>query len=212
MTDLEAFVLIGGRSSRMGCDKALLKIGGETLAQRAVNTVQTALAPKQIYLAARDANQFAAGGLPENIPVIYDIYQDRGAYGGLHAALSTAKSEWIFVLACDLPIVSVDLLKFVAGLIDGVFDAIVPIQSDDRVQPLCGLYKTAPCLSVIEEMLGRGERLPPLNTIFETVNTRSVQFAEIEHLPNAEHFFLNINSPGDLEKTQSIGSELRLQT
>ncbi len=211
MNDLEAFVLIGGRSSRMGCDKALLKIGGETLAQRAVNTVQTALSPKQIYLVARNANQFAAGDLPENISVIYDIYQDRGAYGGLHAALSTANSSWIFALACDLSGVSVELLKYLAGLIQGTLDAIVPVQPDGRIQPLCGLYKTAPCLSVIEEMLGNEGKLPPLRAILENVRTRFVTFDELNNLPDSENFFLNLNSPEDLEKTQGIGSELRLR-
>jgi molybdopterin-guanine dinucleotide biosynthesis protein A len=201
MSDLEAFVLIGGRSSRMAllsCDKALLKIDGVTFAQGAVDTIREAFPSVKISLVARDEDQFAADDLPTNIRVIYDIYKDRGAYSGLHSALSAAKSEWIFVLACDYPFVSEELLKYLAGLIAGVFDAIVATQSDERIQPLCAFYRTKPCLEIVEKIISADEKLPPLNRIFETVATRLVKFAEVERLPDAERFFLNINSPGDL--------------
>jgi molybdopterin-guanine dinucleotide biosynthesis protein A len=204
MNNLEAFVLIGGRSSRLGQDKALLKIDGETFAQRAVNTISAALSPKQIYLVARDKNQFAAADLPNDVPVIYDRYKDRGAYGGLHAALSTANSEWVFVLACDLPVVSVDLLKYLAGLIDGAFDAIVAAQPDGRIQPLCAFYRTGPCLNVVEAMLKDGGKLPPLTSMFEKVLTRMLKYREFQHLHNSQNFFVNINTPEDLEAVRVL--------
>lgn len=205
--DIEAFILIGGRSSRMGRDKALLKLGGVTLAERAVNTVR-ALLPKHIYLVARDENQFASEDLPKNIPVIYDQYKDRGAYSGLHAALKQAQGEWIFVLACDLPFVSVDLLKFMAGMIDGTFEAIISEASDGRVQPLCAFYKVDPCLKIIEKMINADEKLPPLRVIFEKINTRFIKFDEISALPDSQNFFFNLNSPEDKEKAQFLSDGL----
>lgn len=204
--DLEAFILVGGRSSRMaplGLDKALLKLDGVTLAERAASTVAAALSPKEIYFVARDEKQFAAGGLPKNIPVIYDLHKDRGAYSGLHAALSTARTEWIFALACDYPLVSAGLLKFLADLIpeliDGAFDAIVPVQADRRVQPLCAFYRADACLKVVESFLLTDKKPPPLRAVFEKVKTRFVTFEEIGHLPDAEKFFLNLNTPDDLK-------------
>ncbi len=231
LTELEAFILIGGKSSRLGLpglDKALLQIEGITLAERAANTTSAALSPKEIYFIARDENQFAAmerghpcpqrtrnvrdasanEGLPKNIPVIYDQIKDRGAYSGLHAALSKAKTEWIFVLACDYPLVPVDLLKFLARmipeLIDKAFDAIVPLQPDGRVQPLCAFYRAAPCLKAVESLLSECEKLPPLRTVFEKVRTRVVTFEETDHLPGAENFFLNLNTPEDLKAAISF--------
>jgi len=198
--DLECFILIGGKSSRFGQDKALLKLDGVTLARRAANTISAALAPKQIFLAAANEKQFASSDLPENLPVIYDSYKERGAFGGLHAALSKAESEWVFVLACDYPGVSVDLLKYLAGLIEGAFDAVVPLQPDSRVQPLCAFYRVAACLKTVEEFLKAGEKSPPLRAVFENVRTRFVEFDELKDLPGAENFFLNLNSPADLEK------------
>lgn len=204
VSDLEGYVLIGGKSSRFGRDKALLELGGVTLAERAAGTISAAFSPKQIFLAAAHEDQFAAKDLPENLPVIFDYYKERGAFGGLHAALSSAGSEWIFVLACDYPLVSVDLLKYLAGLIDMSIDAVVPVQPDGRVQPLCAFYRAGPCLKVVEEMLEATEKLPPLRSIFENVRTHFVRFDELKHLPGAEKFFLNVNTPADLEKAKSI--------
>lgn len=200
MQSLEAFVLIGGRSSRMGTDKALLKINGETFVQRAVNTIQTAFPHIKISLVARDENQFSTDHLPRDIPVVYDIHKDRGAYSGLHSALSSAKSEWVFVLACDIPFVSVDLLKFMMELIDGVFDAIVNVTPDGRVQPLCAFYRVENCLARIGKSLAAEGKLPPLANVFESLRTKSLGFADIDHLPGAEKFLHNINSPDDLNR------------
>jgi molybdopterin-guanine dinucleotide biosynthesis protein A len=206
--EIEAFVLIGGSSSRLGQDKALLKLDSCTLAQRAVNTVKEALSCSQIYLAAANESQFSAEGLPEglpeNVPVIYDRYKDRGAYCALHSALSTAKSEWIFVLACDLPFVSVDLLKFMAGLIDGVFDAVVNVMPDARAQPLCAFYRVDPCLKIIGKMIREDNKPPPLRLIFEKINTRRVEFDEIKNLPGSQNFFFNLNSPDDLNNAREL--------
>lgn len=198
MPSLEAFVLIGGRSSRMGSDKALLKIDGETFAQRAVNTIRTAFPNIKISLVAHGESQFSPNDLPKDIPLVYDLHKDRGAYSGLHAALANAKSEWIFVLACDMPFVTVDLLKFMAELINGTFDAIVNVSNDGRVEPLCGFYKVAHCLSMIEQIIVSDAKLPPLQRVLDKTNARLIVFDEITYLPGAEKFLLNLNSPNDL--------------
>jgi molybdenum cofactor guanylyltransferase len=198
--ELEAFVLIGGKSSRFGSDKALAEIGGVTLAERAANTISLALSPKNIYLVAADENQFPAKGLPKNLPVIYDQYKDRGPFGGLNAALSKTEAEWIFVLACDYPHVSIDLLKLLADRTDGIYDAIVPIQPDGRVQPLCAFYRAQTCRKAVEEILRTGVKLPPLRTVLEKIRTRYVQFDELKTLAGARDLFLNLNSPEDMGK------------
>jgi molybdopterin-guanine dinucleotide biosynthesis protein A len=206
--EIEAFILIGGKSSRMGRDKALLKLGGVTLAERAVKTTAEALTPKQIYLVAAYEDQFSAEDLPKNIPVMYDIYQDLGAYGALHAALKQARSEWIFVLACDLPFVTVDLLKFMAGMIDGTFEAIVNAAPDGRLQPLCAFYKTEKYLPLIEAMLQSKDRLPPLTRLLEKVSTKTVKPLELQHLPASENFFINVNTKEDMTAAEEILAKL----
>jgi molybdopterin-guanine dinucleotide biosynthesis protein A len=201
--DVDAFVLIGGRSSRMGQDKALIKLDGVTLAQRAVDTMREAFPSAKISLVARDKKQFAVEALPKDVPVTYDQYKDRGAYSGLHVALSSAKTERLFVTACDYPFVSVELIRYLAGITRKEFAAVVPLQPDGRAQPLCAFYRVAPCLEVIAQMLRTGEKLPPLRAVFEKVETRFVEFDEVGHLPGAEKFFLNLNTQEDLENVSN---------
>jgi molybdopterin-guanine dinucleotide biosynthesis protein A len=195
---IDSFILIGGRSSRFGSPKALLTLDGQPLLDRTAETINAALPETRITLVSSTPEQFL--GLNTGLPFIFDLHPDRGPVGGLHAALAYARTEWIFVTACDYPFISVDLLKYLAGLIDGTFEAIVNTQPDGRLQPLCAFYRTKPCLKAVEELILPNRRTPPLRAIFDHVNTRIVSFEEIAHLPNAENFFLNINTPADLEK------------
>jgi molybdenum cofactor guanylyltransferase len=192
----DSFILIGGRSTRFTSPKALIMLIGQPLLERTAETLKNAIPETNITLVASTPEQFL--GLGAGLPFIFDLYAGRGPLGGLHAALAYARTEWIFVTACDYPFISVDLLKYLAGLINGTFDAIVSTQPDGRLQPLCAFYRTKPCLEIAEEFLSNNRPTPPLRAIFDRVRTRTVPFDEIAHLSNAENFFFNINTPSDL--------------
>src|SRR5688572_5425336 len=106
MHQFEAFILIGGRSSRLGTDKAFVELGGMTLAERAVANVRDGLSPERITMVAGSSTQFAIEAITSEIPFIFDLHEGRGPLGGLHAALAYSRAPWIFVLACDYPFVS----------------------------------------------------------------------------------------------------------
>jgi len=195
--NIDSFILIGGRSTRFGSPKALLKLDGRPLLDRTADTIRDALAETRITLVTSGLEQFL--GLGTDLPFIFDIYEGRGPWGGLHAALAYARTEWIFVVACDYPFISSDLIKRLTAYIDHELDAIVPIQPDEKVQPLCAFYRVKPCLKIVEDILERNRPTPPLRDIFESVNTRFVKFEELSDLPNAANFFQNINTPGDLD-------------
>jgi molybdenum cofactor guanylyltransferase len=118
----------------------------------------------------------------------------------LHAALAYARTEWIFVTACDYPFISIELIKYLKDRISEDFDAIVPVQPDERVQPLITFYRTKSCLAAAEDLLRPNRSTPPLRAIFDHVRTKTIPFADMARLPNAENFFANINTPGDLER------------
>ena len=118
-----------------------------------------------------------------NVP---DVHAQWGALGGLHAALSACSAAWAAVVACDLPFVTGDLFQRLA-LLRGDFDAVVPIQSDSRPQPLCALYRREPCLAQAEALIAIGERRP--RALLAAVKTRWVKPAELEDLAGAVNFF-----------------------
>lgn len=200
----DVFILIGGRSSRLGVDKAFVEIDGETLAARSAAIIETALSPNRITFVARDDDQFNSDVLSTlGHPVITDLKPDFGAWSGIDAALSHCQKEWAFILACDLPLMSRELLRILADFANGDAEAVVPQQPDGRLQPLCAFYRARPALTVVEAIFTGQKSLLPLNAIFDGLKTRIVGPDKYRDLPDAEKLFLNINTKNDLTTAMS---------
>ena len=185
MNDIEAFILAGGASSRMGTDKSQLLIDRQTFTERISETLLKLT--DSVILVGRQLDTSV-------LPSVPDVYPQWGALGGLHAALTACKRDWAIVAACDLPFVTGDLFSFLAALrLD--HEAVVPIQPDGRPQPLAALYRVDPCLQRATELIEAGRRRPL--DLLEAVKTRWVSFDEIRNLEQSERFFVNINTPSD---------------
>jgi len=183
MEQIEAFILAGGASSRMGTDKSQLRIEQQTFTDRIAETL----------LKLTDSVA-VVGRHDSDLATVPDIYPQWGALGGLHAALTACQREWAIVVACDLPFVTPELFQQLVGLrLD--HEAVVPLQLDGRAQPLAALYRIDPCRQRATGLIEAGRRRPL--DLLEAVNTRWVQFAEIRNLHQSEKFFVNINTPED---------------
>jgi molybdenum cofactor guanylyltransferase len=192
ITQIEAFILAGGKSSRMGTDKSQLLLEDQTFVERIRATLLT----------VTDTIRLVGGAENSKLASVADVYPQWGALGGLHAALTAGRREWAIVVACDLPFVTSELFRTLAS-IRGDYDAVVPLQPDKRPQPLAALYRVDPCARRATELIEAGRRRPL--DLLETVRTRWVEFAEIANLDQAERFFVNINTPDDYyEATRSI--------
>jgi molybdopterin-guanine dinucleotide biosynthesis protein A len=178
ISQFQAFILAGGQSRRMGRDKSQLFLDDQTFTEKISDTLRQVTDSVTIMRADQD------------------IYPNWGALGGLHAALAACKREWAIVVACDLPFVTAHLFDYLASLRD-TSDAIVPVQADERPQPLCALYRIEPCLPRATELIETGHRRPL--DLLQLVNTRWVPFTELRNLTQAEKFFVNINTPEDYD-------------
>lgn len=201
---IEAFILIGGRSSRLGSDKAFVELGGQTLMSRAVETVRVALPETRVTLVAGRSAQFAIGAIASDLPFIFDLYESRGPLGGIHAALAHARTKWIFVLACDYPFVPPGLIGLLATKIGDDNGAVVPMQQDGRLQSLCAFYNVRVALPVIEKVLQRGGAPNALHKIVEDLRPRIFGFDEYSHLAKRFDPFININTLEDLESAEDL--------
>lgn len=190
MLEIEGFILVGGASSRMGEDKARLKLGGQTFVERIARALSSITSRVSTVGAKTEANN---GGLP-NVP---DVYREWGALGGLHGALSACTAEWAAVVACDLPFVTGELFTRLAQEREG-FDAIVPVQMDERLQPLCALYRSRVCRQRAQELIEQGERRP--RDLLRAVRTRRLAPHEWSNLNDAKLFFQNINTREEYRK------------
>jgi molybdopterin-guanine dinucleotide biosynthesis protein A len=194
---LEAFILAGGASSRFGSPKVLMNIGGRPVIDMIAAAVREGLPATNVRLVASSDGQVLP--VVSEIPVVTDLYPGRGPLSGLHASLAYAGSEWVLALACDYPYLSGELLSRLWSMKNDDIDAVVPIQPDGRLQPLCAFYRRSACLPIVEDMVTSSRTAPPLRAVFEKVRTREVTFDQVRDLPGADRFFSNINTPGDLE-------------
>ena len=193
MSMIEGFILVGGRSSRMGTDKALLTLGEQNFVER-IEQALTSIADRVTLVGSSE--RCAAWPQLPNIP---DIHVEWGALGGLHAALSGCRAEWAAIVACDLPFVSGELFARLAALRED-FDSVVPIQADGRWQPLCALYRISACCQQAERLITLGARRP--RELLQAINMRPVAPSELSDLRGAERFFMNVNTPADYATAQ----------
>lgn len=202
MPEFEGFILAGGASSRMGENKAHLKLGSETFIERAARAL-SAIEPHRTFL----VGDFADENKLRGVEILPDVFKSnrRASIIGLHAALFHAETEWIAVLACDLPFASGALFKRLTAFIQHDVEAIVPLQKDERAQPLCALYRKT-CLPKIEAALKSDDW--SLNKLLLKLETRFVRFEETSDLPNAENFFFNVNTPADFALAEQIENRL----
>ncbi len=203
-TPFDAFILVGGRSSRLGNDKAFVEIGGETLMMRAVNVVRAALPESRITAVAGNSAQFPIQAITAGVPFIFDLHEGRGPLGGVHSALAHARSPWIFVLACDYPFVSPELIQLIADNIFDDFNSIVPEQADGRLQPLCAFYKVPAAKKIVEDLLERPRVSPPMHEVVGRLDPLIIKFDMYSNLRGAKDLFCNINTVADAERAKKI--------
>ncbi len=177
-----AVILAGGRSRRMGTCKALLRLEGGTMLERAAGQL-TALFD-EVLLSANDP----ALGLGLNLRVVPDIWRECGPLGGLHAALAATGKDALFCNPCDLPRFTAELPLLLLERMNPEADAIVCRDGGGRLHPLCGIYRRR-VLPALEARLQGGER-----RVTALIEGLSCQILETEGLLS-DGVFENMNTP-----------------
>ena len=111
-------------------------------------------------------------------------------------------------MACDYPFVTPQLIKIMSKMISDVYGAVVPIQSDGRMQPLCAFYNVARTRPLINEIIERPRVPPPMHEMVDQLSPKAVNYSEYATLPAAERMFMNINSTSDLTDALKIERKL----
>jgi len=164
---ITGIILVGGKSRRMGTDKAFLEIAGVPLFERVLRAMSVNFA--SIMLIGDRQERFSGYGLP----VIPDRYPG-SALGGLYTGLLSADTNLIFVSSCDMPFPSVPLIRHICSLADG-FDAVVP-RTENGFEPLFALYRKS-CLEPMRRLLEQGNYR--VYDFYPEVNVRLVGAEEL---------------------------------
>ena len=193
------YVLAGGKSSRMKTDKAFLRVGGETFLTRAVKTLST-VCENRVKIVLNKAQTSFVEKLPDQVPHIFDGYENRGALGGIHAALTDCQNEWAIILAVDLPRVTSEAIKNLAKIAcsSKKFAATVPVQTDGRWQPLCAVYRAEDCLPKLESLL-KETASASVKDFLKLVSSHFVEQNELAADEERENLFYNVNEPDEYQ-------------
>lgn len=173
----------------MGSDKALLRVNGETMIERAIRVARV-VATKTVIVGPRE--RYSSFG-----ETIEDVYPDSGPLSGLHAALASTQTDLNLVLSVDTPNITPEFLSWLASLAEQSKEMAVIPQTDDGVQPLCGVYRRA-LLPLVEQALK--ERDYKVDHLFSQVPTRYISEKEIEAAGFSAKQFFNVNTPEDYSK------------
>jgi molybdopterin-guanine dinucleotide biosynthesis protein A len=195
--EIGCIVLAGGRGSRFGRDKAWLELKGQNLLQRQVANVGF-LADEVIIVAA------AGQKLPSlktgvGLRIVTDIASGHGPLIGIYTGLLNSTSLYNLVLACDMPFINNELIRYMINLATG-FDAIVP-KWRGWIEPLHAIYSRR-CLSAMKNCLTRGEL--KIDSFLAQVSVRYIDKTEIEPIDPQGLSFYNINTERDLEKAEQL--------
>lgn len=216
-TIIHAFIQAGGRSSRMGTDKAWLEINGRPMMEHVLAAAQPVSASLSIVIhsANPNADRYRELAARWNARLLYDLHDHKGPLGGIHTALKACgKNEAALILPCDMPFLTTEFLSFLCNAHHSRNRQFitVPTDQDGRLQPLAAIYSPT-CLPAIEEMLATN-RLK-VDRLFEQLPTQIIFFEVIVSLAGSELLFQNMNSSRDLQlaiaKTQAEKFQLALE-
>lgn len=180
-----AYILAGGKSSRMGTDKGLLSINSETFVKKIAATLQS-ITPHIFVITSNDAyTQLGFNCIP-------DLFPDKGPVGGIHSALSHSENENVIIVSCDSPLVSIAFWQWLIKEHQKSNSAITFPSLLDSDYPLTGIY--AKNLENIFFQAVQKEQLKLLSLV------RQLKYNAVKVPPEFEKNLHNINTPEEYQK------------
>jgi molybdopterin-guanine dinucleotide biosynthesis protein A len=181
---ITGIILAGGKSTRMGTDKALIQIEGKTLIERIIEVCQPICS--EILISSNNLEHEKSG-----FQIITDEIQNCGPIGGIFSCLKKSVTNWNFIVSVDTPFVTNDFVQFLAGQTENC-DVVVPVHSGEK-EPLIALYNRS-CLREIQNQIEHREY--KMHHLIAKLNTCYVDASE--WIGKTPLLFKNLNRPDDL--------------
>jgi molybdenum cofactor guanylyltransferase len=184
-------VLAGGKSRRMGRDKAFLPFGPGLLIERVIEVVQQVTA--EVILITNTPEQYQRFGLP----MFSDVMAQAGPLGGIYTGLISAKTPYSLCLACDMPFVQATFLRFLCDTAAEA-DVVIP-RNAGNFQPLCAVYSQV-CREPIRHQVEAG-RLK-ITGFFDQVRVRVIDGNLLARYDPYDIMFFNANTPQEYDEAR----------
>jgi molybdopterin-guanine dinucleotide biosynthesis protein A len=190
---LSVAIQAGGRSTRMGRDKALVPLGGRPLIEHVLERVRGL--GDEVLITTNNPQSLSYLGLP----LVGDDHPGAGALYGLLTALTHARGERVLVVGCDMPFLQRALLDHLVRL-SQAYQAVVPFVQGNY-EPLLAVYAKS-ALPAIRGALDAGQRR--VISFFPHIHLRTVTEEELDALDPEGLSFFNVNTPGDLKQAEIL--------
>ena len=190
---MTGIILSGGKSSRMGLNKAFLEINGERLIDRTVKLFRQLFS--EVILVTNEPLLY----LDQDIALVADIYKGKGPMGGLYSGLFYASFDHAFLCACDIPYLNVEFIRYMTGKASE-YDVVVP-ETADGFHPLHAIYSRR-CLPSIKSLLIRDSL--KMTGCFKGMRVLYIPESVIRSFDPECRMFLNINTAQDLQRVLEL--------
>ncbi len=189
-SEISGIILSGGKSSRMGLNKSLLKIGDETIIGRITNLIKPLF--KEIMIISNSPKDYKF----LNVPLYQDIYKWKGPLAGIHSGLVHSSTEINFIISCDVPLMTKEMIEYIVD-----FKSNKPIkfcEAGGYRQPLAGIYNKS-IIQKIEQVIGNDEAGD--KSLYFFVNKTDAEIINPEGLTfYNDDIFFNVNRNEDYEE------------
>ncbi len=187
--EVSCIILAGGENSRIGKEKALLQFGERTFIEEQVSSLNKIF--EEIIIVTNNRKNFK----DMDVKVVTDIVPQSGPIGGLFTGLAVSSNIHCFVIGCDMPLINLELIKF---MIDNIKedDIVIPLSSSGK-ETLYAIYSIN-CLETIKRQIELKNL--KLIDILKYHKVKYISDKEINKFDPKELSFFNVNSPKDYEK------------
>lgn len=191
ITEVTGHILLGGKSSRYGSNKAFVELDGVRLVERVAEVMKSLF--HRVILLTNTPKEYSY----LQLPMVEDLIQGFGPMGGIYTGLMTMQDDAGFFVACDMPFLNRKLIRRMVE-VKGDFDAVVP-RMDWMLEPLHALYSKK-CLPAIQEAIGHDEH--QILKCFARMRVRYMDEEELRLWDQDLRSFFNINKPQDLPEAR----------
>jgi len=187
-----SIILAGGKNLRLGRHKAFESINGKSIIERVIGRLES-LSERMLIVTSSENTKFPFIGKSE---VVIDLEPDRGPLGGIYTGLLASNSSHIIAVACDMPFLNTDLLRYMID-ISGDYDAVVPRLDDGKVEPLHAVYSRR-CLDNMQEQVENNQL--KVHLLLKRLQVRYIESDESRKLDPQLLSYFNINRQSDLDR------------
>lgn len=187
--DCSGVILAGGENKRMPVLKAFIEVDGEKIIERNLKVIKNLF--KENFIVTNQPGMYAS----LDALLLGDIYHKRGPMTGIFTSLFNSTNRWVFIVACDMPFINEQLIRYMASKRDS-YDAVVP-ELNDKPEPLFAFYSKR-LLSSMEKAILTGKR--GLKDFFRNKEVKYIRSGEIQAIDKRALSFINLNTPEDIKR------------